>query len=858
MAPSGSLALLWLRAGPGLAARLRIAALLLQAPLVLFYLVLIPPALLSPQGPAPQPEAGHLLHLLVGAIMVAALVDLVRRADRPSHALSPLALGGLLISMAVPQIFAPFLPADDYHLGEYIYPWWALVTFGQIPYADYMPAHGLLNYLAGAASSLFFDGSVATFYASSTIVLGLLALATFVLLTPILGIGLAWLPVLFLSFASAASWMVAAAVFGALTVRPLLRHPLWWLTAWIVLGIAAVLLAPAQGTALVLGTIPAGLLVLYTTARARPTRVAVALGALGAGLLALASLVPLLPMTFGALTYLLENSGINAIAYGIPWSKTATSLGYEILRMAWIAVPLIAVTIALLRPALLREPLTLLSLGAAVLFPFAIFGYVMGRIDAGPSRMGPAVLWLGLVALPVLLLAVRARSAVPVALVAAIVAAALYPRALDAGPLVAAARPEVPIAPLTDARSLGLTGVGHVIAEATHIWRTAVIKDRLDALLAAGETYLDMTGRGARYVYAGRAMPVPVAAPYNMAHPGQQARAVARLQASTPPVALFAADNVDLEAQTAALRAHRLYRRAVQTYRPIEYDGYVYGLTPARWDALGLDDGGKGKTMRVTMRVTAADHTDVNWTHGVSVEADMFFLDSKALADEVRPGDVLTFTGSGARTVIAVDGRNVVVDGPLDPETDGYPNPIEVPDRVLQRIETQWDLVLLDTAFRIADLDALPVSWGASMASLDTRMVKVVALDLSTATLNDLRVDAEGWLTPVGPDPHLVVGLPAVDGASAGLFVTEFACRDGDGTRPDLQLFWTSERNPHFSEAASVSFEASDGWLIAPLDSQPRWLLADTVSRMRIDLADPGACGRFRLARAHLAQRSAL
>ncbi len=848
------LVLLWLRSDERLARWLRGIVLAAQAPLVAFYLVMLPPRLVSPEGPAPQPEAGLLLYLVIGAIIIAALLDLVRRARWSGRALSPLALGGLVIVMAVPQSFIPFLPTDDYHFGEYLYPWWALATFGQIPYVDFTPAHGLANYLAGAASALFFDGSAATYLASSTIVYGLLVLAAFVCLTPVMGIGLAWLPVFFLTIVTPISWIVVATVFGALTVRWLFDRPLLWVVSWIVLGTGAVLLAPAQGAALVMGTIPAGLLVLFSAQMSRPLRVVATLGGLGVCLLVIALFVPLLPMVIGALGYLVENGGINTVAYGIPWHGTATSPGYEMLRMAWIAVPLIAIGVAIWRPAVLRDPAGLLAVGVAVLLPVVVFGYVMGRIDPGPSRMGPAVVWLGLLALPVLLRTIRSRLAVPVALIAVVAAAALYPRALKVEPLVAAARPELSIPPLIDAGASSLADVGHVVADTAHMERITAIKTRLDTLLADDETYLDMTGHGAHYVYAGRPSPVPVIAPYNMAHPDQQARAVERLKTSVPPVALLAADNLNFEARTAALRAHRLYRWAVQTYRPIAYDGLIYGITPERWAALDLDDG-RGTE---TMRVAAADHSDVNWTKGISTDARTVFFDSSALADALRPGDPLTFAASGPRTVIEIDGRNVTVDGPLDPKADGYPNPIGVPDQVLSVLFSQRDLILLDRAFRIADLGVLPASWGRSTDRLDARMEEVLALDLATATLTDLEVDAQGWWTPSGPDPHAVIDLPDTPGASAGLLVAEFTCSGGDGSEPSLQLFWTSERDPQFSEVASVSFRASNGALIAPLDSQPRWLAAKRISRLRIDLANRTACGRFRLTRPYLAQRSGL
>ncbi|SDG88306.1 hypothetical protein [Pelagibacterium luteolum] len=837
-------AILWVRAGRSVVGRLQGVLLALQVPLPLFFLIFIPPRLVSPEGPAPQPQAGPVLYILVGCLIIIAMADLARRALQSRSALSPWALGGLLICLAIPASFLPYLPIDDYHFGEYIYPWWALTTFGQLPYVDYTPAHGLVNYLAGAISDLLFDGSVAAQHASSTIAISLLALLLFVFLTPTIGLGLAWVPVFFVPLLAPISWLWIAVFVAAMTVPSLLDRKVLWLVLWVGLGTLTVLAAPAQGAAAVLASIPAGILMFVLALRDNFRTTVMALCGILAVLLLLALTTPMIPIIVGALTYVLENSGINAIAYGIPWTATATGSAYEILRAGWVAVPLLGIFITIARPSLVREPFALLALGGAIVFPLTISGYTMGRIDPGITRMGFVTLWLALIALPLMLVIFSRQRLLMVMPVMVVVCAALLPRPISHSPLLEAAVPEIDIPNLVDGQTVGVPRVGHVIADTGHLFRLAAVVNRLDSLLAPDETFLDLTGHGADYFYAGRRMPVTIAAPYNMAHVAQQRRTIQALEANPPPVVLLLAANLNFEGQSTALRAHNVYRWVVQNYRTVEFDDFVYGVMPT--DPAVEDES----------TIQTADHTGENWTNGVSVLNDVFFLDNERLAGLLAPGDVLTFAGSGDRTIVGIDGVNVSLDAMIDPLRDGYPNTIDVPKRLRSAVAAEQELALLDLAFRVSDVGNLAVSWGRSIASLAEQMTSILDVDLSTQVLNDLEWNEDGWLVPTGLDPYLIVELPGIAGADGGLLVTEFECRDGG--RAPLQLFWTSELNPTFVEEASVSFNAENGWLIAPLDAQPRWLLASAITQLRLDLNDPAACPAFRVNQPYLAQRNGL
>jgi hypothetical protein len=78
----------------------------------------------------------------------------------------PAAIGLLLFLKAFPVGVASINP-DDYHFGEMVVPWWSWSKQHLIPFWDYSPARGLMNYLPGLAASLFFDGTAATFDAAA-------------------------------------------------------------------------------------------------------------------------------------------------------------------------------------------------------------------------------------------------------------------------------------------------------------------------------------------------------------------------------------------------------------------------------------------------------------------------------------------------------------------------------------------------------------------------------------------------------------------------------------------------------------------------------------------------------------------
>ena len=128
-------------------------------------------------------------------------------------------------------------------------------------------------------------------------------------------------------------------------------------------------------------------------------------------------------MAIAAVRYGIENSAINDIANGIPWSASLRVAGplnrflFEAIRVLWLLVP-VAVGILMLRPAagqswLDRKRFLVFAVPIAILMLFFIFR-ALGRIDPGSlSRPGIVSIWAMALLLPIVLYLGLGRSRLP-------------------------------------------------------------------------------------------------------------------------------------------------------------------------------------------------------------------------------------------------------------------------------------------------------------------------------------------------------------------------------------------------------------------------------------------------------------
>ena len=562
------------------------------AGLPLLYLLLYPAHFTGPGDEVFGYPATSALKVAVGAVAAWAWWDASRRVLRarplsaadPAAVLSPVAFFALVIALRYGQTVTPEVSPDDFHFGEHLLGWWTTLKYHAVPFIDYVSVHGLLeDDLAGYLSSLFFDGTAATIGESERLAHAGLALLTFVaMLRTTRSLPLAFAAALMLGGRSA--WFVLAALFCLAAAPSLQDRPARWLAMWLVAAPVVLLAVPAQAVLALAATAPLALYAAYRwwasgEARLRSWPVGIV-----AALVLVAVASPLGAMLFGALRFLVEFGPVNQIAYALPWDGSfradphATFMA-EILRMSWIAIPVIAATLIAFFPrASARWPRVAAVALPALLFSIAMIPYTMGRIDAESiSRPGVVAILGWSVLVPLMVWAAVGGRAVP----ALVLVIALGTGALGANPSLTrlaqagVARP-LPADP-HKAVAAGLAPMGTGITDDAHRARLLKLKSLLDALLPPGQPYLDVTGNTANHFYLQRPPVLRVPAPYNLVPAREQRRAVESLLPAPPSVALIKAGNNEFDGGPLALRSPLVFRFMLDTYEPYEQEGIVLG-----------------------------------------------------------------------------------------------------------------------------------------------------------------------------------------------------------------------------------------------------------------------------------------
>lgn len=568
--------------------RLRQALLFAQISFPAFFLLLVPrPWMTDGRQGIGYPMTG-LAWLFIGTCALAALASLIRRCilswrtplEAPFEIFTVMSVVAALLFLRAPAVSLPAVSSDDYHLGEILVPWRSLVRHHMVPFFDYSPARGLVNYLPGLAASCFFDGTASSFPAAFPFIyVGILLLAV-----PLLrrSVGLGWTALaLFLApYVNVISEIdVLVTVFLALVAR---GHSNWtpprWLAVWAIAGTALVLFAPGQGGLAVIATSPLGLHMflrgLREHRRALWRTLLIMLTLAGFA----AILTPAGAMTWGAVRYALEQSSVNSVAHGIPWglsfrSAEANPWLFEIMRASWLLVAAWAGVL------ILRHRSARLAEARRTVLPYAIPIFVVttlfvfraaGRIDPGnPSRLWIASIWGLALLLPLLLFtsspANRRGGALFVwLLLAGIVlpyrgeipstyASAFEPIAVDQSVL----------STRKNGGAVGLSPLGLALVEPGHVARLQSVRALLDKVLDAGETYADLTGRHAHYFYFDRRPLIETGSIYNLVREAQQLRTIESLRATPPPALLISADNILHDGGPISLRSPLVYRHAL-------------------------------------------------------------------------------------------------------------------------------------------------------------------------------------------------------------------------------------------------------------------------------------------------------
>ncbi|MBO6562574.1 MAG: hypothetical protein JJ959_18655 [Nisaea sp.] len=586
------------------------AAAQLGLPLAFFALILPPSAAGLPwERTVPLTAAFLAVPALAALFGYAALVQSWRRAAVNLPVMSVAAIAVLvLFADGRPTSYGMDNPLDYYHHGEWLIPWQQWADFGKLPYIDYSPSHGLVDYLSGMVNGLLLDGTLAGFEQARQLVRGASTLAAALALGRLSGPVPALLALLL--FPVTGRYPIFISVFCGLvflTARSLQSHPVRWLWCYLAAGTALVLLAPGPGAMAVIASAPLALIHLWSSARQTPGKLALA--AFGVAALAVGMfLFGPGEIVLAQIRFMLENRPLYGAVHGLDWAHSlardwpVNGAFWELARNLWLPAMLLLLVVAAMRlwrgradlAALVREDRLAVFAGAAALFMLLVIPHTIGRIDAGgPSRTGALSMFaLALVGIPLAWsMAAHLRSGIVVALVAVLgMLGPAFAHRLSVTELLRlpqATRAVLPGELTVDGAALGLPALGRTIVPEALVTRMAPLKRALDGWLEADETYLDLSNANAQYFYTGRAVPIESGAILTLPAEGMQSRSVARLSETPPPVILLGTLPSGAGPFTLPLRAPLLASWVFDQLREGVYDivfvePFVFAVRPDR------------------------------------------------------------------------------------------------------------------------------------------------------------------------------------------------------------------------------------------------------------------------------------
>jgi hypothetical protein len=827
-----------------------------------FYLLLIPDLYFISNGKQALYTTPWLWILII-SFWIMAIIDVAikyikfisNQSTDLTRLLSPLAFFSTIILLKLGSTEIPNIPIDDYHFGESLLGWWSFWEFGKLSYIDYFPPHGIFgDDIGGYISLIFYDGTASSISEADRLLSFMTMLVAFLALVRYTGsVGLAYFSILLYGAVSNKLFFLILIPFICIWLKIFINNSASWLRLWLISALILILLVPPQGLITVFAFSP---LVGFHLYRSRTINWKFEITIFIFIFVILAIFTPIPLMLFGAIRYVIENGPINQIAYGIPWSwswgeatqdkgKTVFFILLELIRMSWICIPILAAALIFFLSKQIERRVYLISVVLPILlFTSLMTPYALGRIDpASASRPGILSSFSWAFLLPILvtpLLAGRGRAVLALSL--AFVCSGIGLSSVNQHGFSSILKKDL-IQNLWSGSEHGMKNMGAGIINQQHVERLERINDFLSSQLKPRESYLDLTGHNADYMYFDRPPSMSTTAPYNLASIQEQIRIVKRLSNSIPRVALIEADNLNYDGVGPALRAHALYRFVIENYEAGLHDGYVFGVAK------------NSDLQRIGLNFTIKKFTDQNWENGILRSGNAVIIRDSITVQYLNVGDSITLPDKIIRKITRIwpDGNAIWFDGiPYEPSPSDSQRLVQINlNELSKRILSAQ---LMNHVFAIADLRKIPLAWGMSDDSLAASMKKVVDLNFSLAFLHDFILKGNS-LNIVGPDPYLWLDLSQqkITGNSAGLLKFDVYCENGEN--PRIQIFWWNDDMEGAAPSQSLLFTAANGTVIVPLDAYPSWLVSKSVKGLRIDLENARACQKFAVKNASLNQR---
>ena len=559
-----------------------------QLGIPLLFLYLLPPPFQRRDGSWFDPEIHWTFSLLVWILIGIAWFALARAFRRAAE--------GEIFRVPLPILLAmagcllagqdgwPAIWHDDYHNGEVALPWYLWQTMGCVPYIDYIPSRGLINYLPGFFTWLF-RGHDLSFLGIGQRLADLAVLA--VLLPPLrrrcesVVAFAAILVISGLGCGIGAGLAVAIAFFFFLTEPERYRDPIRWLWWFGVLGLVGVFYSLTDTAAMVLATVPLLLRQLWRAVTEQRRAFCLSAGAVVVIALLLL-LTPFYRIIGRMLCILLEQAGVYTLAHCVPWMSSreldamvTQGLFWQFVRFGWLGVGAMAL-FSLLRKRrnTLRDELHFLGSSSVLILTVLLIQRAGGRIDLGSTSRIFTVsgLFAGFL-VPWLLPGLARRRAL---LCGWVIVLGLYGlqsadwRNLRYNCTVMVVEPEG----VVDLSAAGFPMLGRAsLIQPDHLAHLIGTKALLDRVLEPEESYLDMTNNATGYAYFHRRPPVSYPAWNYVASRPQVERMVEEVKAAKPLLVLVKGRDVNFYEGRLPFRAHALYRYLLKEYLPFRDTG---------------------------------------------------------------------------------------------------------------------------------------------------------------------------------------------------------------------------------------------------------------------------------------------
>ncbi|MBQ4329848.1 MAG: hypothetical protein IJC27_08980 [Lentisphaeria bacterium] len=525
----------------------------------------------------------NLLMIILISISYASILFAYRKKGETVASYVPtLVLAAFISAFCAAREVWPYLIGDDYHEGEAILPWYLLIEQGALPYADYAPSRGLLNYFAGFLVWLFkgqHDFSmISGMLKWVDLPLYITALALLRKHTGTVAAVAALTAVTGLSPAMGAGVLAAFLLWLWLTDKRFEEHPAAFLRSFIIFGILGTLYSLTDFLPFYMGLFPLAFYELFRAFKVERKSLFILAGTVLAGIAAVLLISPVRRIIFSMIELLFLQSGSYTAAHCVPHmpqmnpDPVTPGFFWDSCRYAFITMGgiFIATLIFLRKTCNIRK---YLALAAFVIFAIIMIQRAGGRVDTGNySRIYllSALMWAVFMPAWYKFYFPYKRSVDKFAAAVWLIGLGIFGTQMKCFENLTVLWEMVITEPenCVNAAAAGLPDLGaHPQLKPDHFKHHQEVKKFLSSILKEGETVWDLSNNSALYAYHDLPLAMRYPAYFYAAEPRISEKLAAEVKEKLPLLALIEGRNIEFHEGKLPLRAYPLYTLLMDNYR---------------------------------------------------------------------------------------------------------------------------------------------------------------------------------------------------------------------------------------------------------------------------------------------------